>query len=242
MKTITAITLLLLVSFSAMSQIDQRTILHGTVLYRDNNVIGANVVNNTSQQATITDFNGRFSIRVKEGDELIFSSLQYKIKSVTITKDILRINRLVVEVKEKVTQLTEVVVGPENQEKFLDLKEEEFERYDYTQDKQTRIRNTIMDKDRFYNGVNFVNIYKAIFKRKSKEKKTSENPILVSGLLREMYEDEFFVADLGIPQDRIADFLYFCDEQLPSETLLLKDNEFQLIDFLVNQSKEFLKG
>ena len=38
--------------------------------------------------------------------------------------------RIVIDVNDKITELDEVVVTPENTEKFLDLKEEEFKRYD----------------------------------------------------------------------------------------------------------------
>jgi hypothetical protein len=48
------------------------------------------------------------------------------------------------------------------------------------------------------------------------------------------------VADLRLPQDKIDDFLLYCDDKIPSQTLLRKENEFQLIDFLVTQSKAYL--
>ncbi len=47
--------------------------------------------------------------------------------------------------------------------------------------------------------------------------------------------------DLRIPQDKIDDFLYYIDDKTPAYTLLLKDNEFQLIEFLVNESENYLK-
>jgi hypothetical protein len=55
-----------------------------------------------------------------------------------------------------------------------------------------------------------------------------------------VYDDEFFVVDLKLPQDKIDAFLLYCDDKIPSQTLLRKENEFQLIDFLVTQSKAFL--
>ena len=61
-------------------------------------------------------------------------------------------------------------------------------------------------------------------------------------MLRQVYDDDFFVRDLQLPQDKIDAFLLYCDGNLPAQSLLRKDNEFQLIDFLVNQSKEFRKG
>ena len=71
-------------------------------------------------------------------------------------------NRIVVDVNEKVTALDEVVVTPENREKFLDLKEEEFKRFDYSSDKSTRVVNVINEQGKLRNGLNFVNLYKLI--------------------------------------------------------------------------------
>ena len=87
--------------------------------------------------------NGEFEILAGVGDEIIFSSVEFKIRTVRITKEIIKKNRLVVEVNEKVNFLDEVVISPENTEKFLDLKEEEFKKIDYIDDKSTAVENEI---------------------------------------------------------------------------------------------------
>tara|TARA_B100000780_G_scaffold94229_1_gene65570 strand:+ start:10286 stop:11029 length:744 start_codon:yes stop_codon:yes gene_type:complete len=226
----------------SFSQSNYRTWIRGKVLYRDSNVISANVINNTSQEATITNKDGEFEIKVKLNDRLLFSSVQYQIRSLVINKDILQKSRIVIDVNEKVTQLDEVVVGPENTEKFLDLKEEEFKKIDYSFDKSTKIENQILRSGRFNNGINFINLYKAIAKSSSNEDKDliklSYKP---SNLLREVYDDSFFILNLGIPKENISEFLFFCDEKFPSKFLFKKSNEFQLIDFLVKQSERFRK-
>ena len=119
------LTLFILFSFDlSFSQNDYRTWIRGKVLYKNVNVTSANVVNNTSQMATTTNDEGEFEIEVKLNDKLIFSSVQYQIRELSITKEILQKNRIVIDVNEKVTELDQVVVTPENQEIFLDLKEE----------------------------------------------------------------------------------------------------------------------
>ncbi len=80
------------------------------------------MVNNTALTNTITNGEGEFEILARVGDEIIFSSIQFRIKTVEITEEIIKKNRLVVEVNERTTALNEIVVGPENTEKFLDLK------------------------------------------------------------------------------------------------------------------------
>ena len=51
-----------------------RELIQGKVIYRNINVVAANVINNTSQNTTITDDQGEFQIYAREGDEIIFSS------------------------------------------------------------------------------------------------------------------------------------------------------------------------
>ena len=99
---------LLLASLAPLQgQEEDRTLLRGTVLYRNSVVPNENVINTTAQLATITNERGEFTIPVKEGDEVVFMAVNYQLQMVEITEDILKKNRLVVEVTEKVTELTE---------------------------------------------------------------------------------------------------------------------------------------
>lgn len=235
---------LILGSFANQSraQEDDRRILMGKVLYRNSNVVNENVINTTSERATITNDRGEFAIRVKEGDELVFTSVNYQIRIVTITREILEKNRLVVEVNEKVTELDEVVVSPENQKRFLELRNEEFKGYEYETDPTTRVVNIAEDPTvrGMQDGLNFVNIFKALF-QSNKDETDQGRELKVSEVLRQIYDDQFFVVDLQLPQDKIDAFLIYCDDKLPSKALLQRSNEFELIDFLVTQSESYRK-
>tara|TARA_A100001015_G_scaffold133763_1_gene148440 strand:+ start:8597 stop:9340 length:744 start_codon:yes stop_codon:yes gene_type:complete len=243
MRIFLNIFLLIAINFT-YSQDDYRTWIKGKVLYKNVNVNSANVINNTSQQATTTNEEGEFEIEVKLNDKLIFSSVQYQIRELNITKEILQKNRIVIDVNEKVTELDQVVVTPDDKEKFLDLKEEEFKRFDYTFDKSTRVNNVINEEGKLKNGVNFVNLYRLISKSISdqSQEKSVNFKYLPSDLLRELYDDIFFTKNLMIPDDKINEFLLYCDDNFPDRILLQKDNEFELIEFLVKQSKKFVKS
>lgn len=233
--------LILLVFTGILSAQDGRQVLRGKVLYRGGNVPNENVINSTSETATITNDDGEFTILVKEGDQLVFTAVNYQLEVVTITPEILLNNRLVVEVTEKVTQLEGVVVTPENQEKFLEVKNEDFKNFEYEIDRGTEVENIAESRTvrGMQDGINFVNIFKALFRSKNQDGK-EVTPLLVSEVLRQVYDDEFFVVDLKLPQDKIDAFLLYCDDKVPSRTLLRKENEFQLIDFLVTHSKTYL--
>ncbi len=241
----TLVALLTFFSIHTFFAQEDRVLLRGQVIYRDVNVPNENVINITTENATITDENGRFAIKVKLDDELAFTAVNYQLTVIKITEEILKANRLVVEVNEKVTELDEVVVTPEDQEKFLEVTNDRFSRfkkYEYEIDRSSKVENIARSQAErgMVDGLNFVNIFKAIVKAASKKKTEEKEPLKLSNVLRQVYDDEFFVVDLKLPQDKIDSFLLYVDTKAPAQSLLKKDNEFQLIDFLVTHSKTYL--
>jgi hypothetical protein len=234
----TVLYILLSLSFVAFSQ-EKRVILRGKLMYRNSNVIAANVINNSNQNNTITDTNGEFEIIAGVGDEIIFSSVEFKIRTVRITKEIMKKNRLVVEVNERVNFLDEVVISPENTEKFLDLKEEEFKKVDYVDDKSTAIENEIIRKNQLYRGINIVNIAKLLAKVLRESKIDEEIKLTPSKALPLVFDNKFFISDLGLKNFEIITFLELMDEKQEIKSLLKKNKEFELIEYLFNESKKF---
>jgi hypothetical protein len=213
--------------------------IKGKLIYRNVDVVAANVVNNTAQLNTITDGEGAFEIPVKLGDEVIFSSVQYLIRTVTISPEILKKNRLIVTVNEKINALEEIVITPYNTEKFLDLKEEEFKGYDYERDKSTALENITLTQGQLRNGLNLINIAKLVanaIQNKTEEEKQKIKP---SEILTYVFNDEFFNDDLGLKNDEVTGFLEHIDKNLPSQQLLKTGKQFQLIDFLIAESKTY---
>lgn len=244
MKQIFTLAIIAIFTTFSWSQDNDRVILRGKVLYRDVNVPNENVINSTSEMATITNDNGEYQIRVKLGDELVFSALNYQLEIVMITEEILKRNRLVIEVKEKVTELEEVVVTPENQERFLEMQNSKLEeKFEYETDRSSEVENIALSQQErgMRDGLNFVGLFKALLKATKKDKVEERKPLKVSDVMRQVYDDEFFVTDLNLPQDKIDAFLYYCDTRMPAQSLLKKENEFELIDFLVTHSKTFLQ-
>lgn len=229
--------LLFLLPILVMGQ--DRKPIKGHLIYRNRNVIAANVVNNTAQLNTITDGEGGFEIPVALGDEVVFSSVQYLIRTVEITPEILKKNRLIITVNEKINALEEVVVTPDNVEKFLDLKEEEFEGYDYNRDKSTKLENTIVTQGQLRNGLNIINIAKLIAKAVSNKTQEEKQKIKPSEILTYIFSDEFFNKDLSLKNDEVTGFLEYIDENLPSQKLLKTGQQFQLIDYLISESQNY---
>ncbi|MDC2996683.1 carboxypeptidase-like regulatory domain-containing protein [Flavobacteriaceae bacterium] len=224
-------------SFAAICQ-DRRP-LKGQLLYKNTKVVAANVVNNTAQTNTITDSDGAFEIDVLLGDEIIFSSVQYRIRSVKITEEILSKNRLVVSVNENINELKEVVVTTDDVEKFLDLKEEEFKGFDYEKDKSSKLVNKAYNNRQLSDGIDFVNIAKLLARALGNKSSDEQMRMKPSEILPLVFEDDFFAVDLGLDKGQVISFLEFIDDRMKTGELLKKDKEFQLIDFLINESKEF---
>ncbi len=241
MKKSCLLVLSLLCLASMAGQDDDRTLLRGTVLYRNTPVPGENVLNAGAGIATTTDDDGRFTIPAKLGDTLYFIALAYQFKKVPVDEDVVRRNRMVVEVNEKVTELEEVTVSPEEQQEFLRLRNEDFKEYSYDTDETSEIDNVALDPSvrGMKYGLNFVNIFKLLVGSGDDEEDSPDPALKASNVIRQIYDDSFFVRDLGIPQEQIPDFLDFVDAQLPSRTLLRRDHEFELIDFLVDQSETY---
>ena len=216
-------------------------LLRGKVLYQNSNVPNENVINITSETITTTNDDGEFEIYVNIGDQLVLSSVTYELATVTITQKIIDNGRLVVEVNEKVTELDEIVVGPQNPQKFVDARAEEFSQVEYEKDAATEFKNPVLAREQgLQNGLNFVNLAKLLFRSKKDEAEENDLPKpKLSEVLLQVYNLEFFVIDLKLPKEEVQNFLSYLDTKDYERTLLKKENEFQFIDFLVNQSKAY---
>ena len=102
----------------------------------------------------------------------------------------------------------------------------------------------ILRKNQLYEGVDFVNIFKLMYKtlRKKDSDNISSSPYAPSDVIRQIYPDAFFMEQLQIPPDQIGLFLEYIDDRLEAKDLLKKENEFQLMDYLIKQSEKFAKA
>ena len=217
----------------------ERELIQGKVIYRNINVPAANVINNTSQSSTITNDEGEFQIYAKQGDEIIFSSVQYIIRTVRVNEEILKNKRIIVQINQRVRELDEVVITPDDIDKFLDLKEEQFKGFDYLADKSTKIENILTDNRQFVDGLNFVNIFKllsSLVDPKSEEERLS---ILPSEALPLILEENFFLNTLELEIFEVNDFLSLLDQDQEVKKLIIQKNQFLLIDYLLNKSDTY---
>ena len=190
---------------------------------------------NTSQNTTITNENGEFAILARVNDEIIFSSVQYIIRTVRVSEEVMKNKRLIVQINQRVRELDEVVITPDDTQKFLDLKQEQFKGFDYLDDKSTRIQNILTDDRQIVNGLNFVNIFKllsSLVDSKSEEEKINISP---SEVLPYILDDNFFSDILNLEPYETSDFLYKLDSDQKLKNLILEKNQFLVIDYLLKE-------
>lgn len=75
------------------------------------NIEGIHIINKTLQKFTTTNKQGGFKILAKLNDTLVFSSIQYKIEAIKISKEIVVTKTLIVYLTQSVIELDEVIVG-----------------------------------------------------------------------------------------------------------------------------------
>ena len=143
------------------------------------------------------------------------------------------------QINQRVRELDEVIITPDDTDKFLDLKEEQFKGFDYLADKSTKIENILTDNRQFVDGLNFVNIFKllsTLVDSKSEEEKLS---ILPSEALPLILEENFFTEILKLETFEVNDFLSQLDFDQEIKELIIEKNQFILIDYLLNKSDTY---
>jgi hypothetical protein len=220
------------------------------------------VINKTAKRYTITDKNGFFTIIVKLGDTLTFSSIQHKAKDVVIESTIIRSKSIAVALEEQINQLSEVVVG-----KIL------------TGDLQLDIRNAGNDAP-----INFYDVgipgYKGRVLTQSERrlKQAGEfKPVMLLGLLggslpldpiinsisgrtkmlkehvviersanllrqiRIKYSEDFFSV-YPLDESQQSDFFYFCEEDESFSNRCKGKNDIEIWGFLKEKYEVYLKN
>ncbi|MEK9613029.1 MAG: hypothetical protein VW080_03785, partial [Flavobacteriaceae bacterium] len=99
------------------------------------------------------------------------------------------------------------------------------------------IVNRATDDRVLKNGIDFVNVAKLIAKAFSGKTKEEQMRLKPSQILPYVFEDVFFEKDLQLSKGQVIGFLEYIDQRMQSGALLKQSQQFQLIDYLINESK-----
>lgn len=256
MKKYLLVLLLLVATLPGHAQTEEKEVkISGKINVSVNEEAGGiNVYNIKNGRYTFTDDYGKFSIHVKEGDELVFSSIQFQQFSVIITKSVIEKKELNIDVSTKSNVLDEVIVKPNLTGNVrVDLKKvktQDINFYDpdlkeiifgyndrFPRDQYTTAENAAIDKGYLQNGINFAHIIKSILGIKSKGKEP--RPDYMDIQIRKLYNDEFFVKYLDIKEENINEFVYFMEDRGLNIEKMRNLNDLELIEYVISESEVY---
>ena len=97
------------------AQINVSSLLKGNVSYNDTlSVSSIHVINKSRGSATITNEKGYFEIFSSPEDTIIFSSVQYKLKILVVSSEMLVSKEVIIPLEVFINELNEIVVKPNN--------------------------------------------------------------------------------------------------------------------------------
>ncbi|GFR74524.1 carboxypepD_reg-like domain-containing protein [Elysia marginata] len=213
----------------------------GEVVSNGEALSGIGVINMNKEVATKTDITGKFIIDVSLGDKIAFFSKNYQYEVLFVTKDIVERVKWRVELEEKMVKLDEVVLT-NAQKESLKKRNEAFKRYYNGQDYHTKVVNIAGTRtEDIQYGLDFANIYRALRNtiKNKKGREEGESVLTPSVIIRGIYPESFFVEKLGVPKGEISVFLFFCEQDFPDREILKKQNEFQLLDYLIKKTTQY---
>lgn len=229
--------------------------LRGRILEGEAGITNVHILNLSANDATISDAQGNFRIPAKVGDTVLLSAIRYQRKTFRVDAEMLRASLLSIELEPFVNELDEVVLYP----------------YNLTGDLDQDLTNVPVEEAVTASSLGLPNAnakVKTQSERKLFEATTGSgliplNPVLnaISGRtrmlkrrlardrayeqtqqVRSRYPDSLFVRELGIPQIRIPDFMYFCEVDPGFAPLAKSADRLRMWDFLRDKSLEYRKN
>ena len=260
MKIIYRFFLFLFITSNCYGQQNYKT-LTGKLLNYKNSVGNAAILNLNTQLGTISNDKGEFSIKVKLKDTLLITSIQYRVKKIGITNEILNsLKPITIQLIPSVTILKEVFVRRKiTGDLALDSKNKPKNK---SPKSNFKITNSEINSFAFKyitpdyikppNAESFTNpiqmngvggsasIPDKRYEKLKKLRKTIRQKKDFPDKIVETLGINFFVNDLQIPKEKIPNFLSYCEYN----DIIKKYYNHQLLDvikILQNESKTYLK-
>jgi hypothetical protein len=235
--------------------------LEGKILSDSKGIPDVHIMNTSAGNATISDEDGEFSIDVTLGDTLLFSAVQYKRKSLVITASILESSIAYIRLEEFVNELDEVVVRPYNLTGDLLRDMQQMKTDPVVTASTLGLPNAnvkpMMQSERLLReaslgpfsigmltSIPFNPLINAISGRTKMLKKrvARDRKYVLTQRVRNYYPDSIFVKRLGIPEERISDFMYYCEVDDQFDSIVATEDHIRILNLLVYKSKEYRKN
>mgnify|MGYP006392022407 FL=1 len=214
---------------------------HGKVNSDMSNLEGIYVINLNNENAAITDTKGYFSIKANVGDNLLFSSVQFKsVNKIISTQDLSHL--FFVNMYPIMNELREVVVKrPSVSAESLGIIPYGQKKYTPAERKLATASSGRLNPLGLDPLLNYFSGRTAMLKKELEVEK--KEGYLVQ--LENLFDKNHYVNTLHIPSDYVKGFLYFAVEN-PKFTRVLKTKNRTSIEFLMSelavQYKEIIKA
>ena len=206
----------------------------GQVFEESTSVEGVNIINNTTQITTVTDANGMFSIIVKEGDVLVFSSVNLDPLKRRITVEDLNSVSIQIKMTAKQIELKEVIVN-ENADitaENLGIVPHGQKTYTPAERKIYTATSTSVDKV-----INAISGRTAMLKKEVKVEKKE----MLFKKLEYLFDDNYYTERLKIPVDYVKGFQIFCVDDAEFAVSLNSKNKTMSMFLITELARKYLK-
>lgn len=259
MKNLFLVAFLITLNLSAQ---DRTVVLFGKITSDSLAVENVHIINKSSNRGTISNKNGTFNLTVKENDTIHFSDIQFKTKTVIITKQDVQNEILNVHLIYKTNKLEEVVLYnmakslslPNADKKPLNKLERNLNAYSQKSTPMVFLDAFLLGP--ILNNIPFIkprkggidDIYNIISGNRKKDRKLKK---LVDAdkdyelkqdniqIIREHFTDDFFNFTIQIEKDHIDNFIDFC---IPKkiEELYKKQRYLEVMDIFIQNKEIYL--
>nr|WP_315150579.1 carboxypeptidase-like regulatory domain-containing protein [uncultured Flavobacterium sp.] len=195
---------------------------------------GVNITNTSSKVIAVSDQYGHFSIFAKEGDILSLSAVNYEDLRKFINRQEFNLGSITVNLTPKTIELNEVIIN-----KHPDITAENLGIIPKDQVKLTTAERKIYTAT---NGTDaLLNYFSGRTKILKKEAAVEKSGLLMVKL-ENLFENQYYIETLKIPEELIKGFQYYCVEN-PDFAKSLNDKNKRMCEFLiVGLASEFNKN
>ena len=208
---------------------------HGKVNADMTNLEGIFVINLKTENASITDREGYFSIKAAVGDTLLLSAYQFKSVKIALTPEHLQTNVFFVEMKPIMNELKEVVVSryPNISAEALGIIPNGIKKY-------TPAERKLATASSGFGLDPLLNLMSGRTNMLKKELEVEKKETFLAQL-ESMFDQNHLVNTLHIPTIYVKGFLYFAVEN-PKFTKVLETKNHTSIEFLLAElARQYLE-
>lgn len=217
-------------------------LISGKVSHQDSPVKNVDVINITTKKSTVTNEKGDFSIEVQEDNRLVFISKDFLDKNIVVSKSDVNKVFITIKLEAKPIELDDVTVRAKESVKNL-VTYDELARIRIEKE-NSPLRNAAVYDGKLINAADFIQIGKMIgklFKKKNKKDKSKMENFNFKEYANSNFSIDFFTKTLELKPDETSLFLDFCQADAKSKEIAQTEDEFIILDFLINKKIEFRK-